>query len=155
MWRSLTLAGLVAALLSVSAPAQEDKKDKAEKKDEEAKKLEGAWTATHWQRGTGIIGKDDVKTELVLGKGTYEFPKGINRVGTKGTYKTVAGKNHIDLTPGDGPAKGKTLQGIYKVEGDTLTLCFRPAGMERPTKFESTDRNTVLAKYEKKKKEEK
>lgn len=112
---------------------------------------EGTWTGTTWQRGDGIIiGKDDVKTELIVGKGTYEFPKGINRIGSKGTFKTVPGKNHIDFTPADGPAKGLTLKGIYEVKDDQLTLCFRPAGAERPTEFKSTDRTTVLAVYEKK-----
>lgn len=119
--------------------------------DAEAKKLEGTWTATSWQRGDGIIGKDDVKTELVFDKdNNYSFPTGINRISGKGTFKTYAGKNHIDFTPADGRAKGKTLQGIYKVEKDTLTLCFRPAGAERPTEFKSNDRSTVLAIYTKK-----
>ena len=60
-------------------------------------------------------------------------------------------KGAIDFLPEDGFAKGKTLQGIWKIEGTKLTLCFRSAGMERPTEFKSTDRNTVLAVYELKK----
>jgi uncharacterized protein (TIGR03067 family) len=140
---AFTLASLLAA--TVVAQAQDKEKDK-----NDAKKLEGTWTATSWTRGDGMIGKDDVNTELVIKDGSYEFPKGINRISGKGEFK-AAGKNHIDFTPADGPAKGKTLQGIYKVEGDTLTLCFRSAGQERPTEFKSGDRNTVLATYERKK----
>jgi uncharacterized protein (TIGR03067 family) len=128
-----------------AAPAQDKEKDK-----DDAKKLAGTWTAISWVRGDGVIGPDAVDTELVIKDGTYEFPKGINRISGKGEFKTVAGKNHIDFTPADGPAKGKTLPGIYKVEGDTLTLCFRPAGAERPTAFKSADRSTVLATYERK-----
>src|SRR5690242_432466 len=29
----------------------------------------------------------------------------------------------IDLVPDGGPAAGKTLKGIYKIESDTLTVC--------------------------------
>ena len=47
----------------------------------------------------------------------------------------------IDLTPtGDsaGPLKGKTYPGIYKIEGDTLTLCLSiKPGSARPTKFDT------------------
>ena len=42
----------------------------------------------------------------------------------------------IDLTLAAGPDKGKTFLGIYKLEGDTYTIC-RPVapGKERPTAF--------------------
>jgi uncharacterized protein (TIGR03067 family) len=65
--------------------------------------------------------------------------------------KFDAAKGTVDFTPEDGPAKGKTLLGIYKVEKDTLTICFGSAGKERPKEFKSNDRNTVLATYTKKK----
>jgi uncharacterized protein (TIGR03067 family) len=133
---------LALGLFAVAARA-DDKKD--------APKIEGTWTATSWKRGPGEIGPDRVNTELKLTKDAYEFPKGINRVSQKGSVKIDAAKGTIDFTPGDGPAKGKTLVGIYKVEGDKLTLCFTGAGGERPKEFKSDDRNTVLATYERKK----
>jgi RNA polymerase sigma-70 factor (ECF subfamily) len=60
----------------------------------------------------------------------------------------------IDLTPGEtgGPLKGKTYPGIYKLEGDTLTLCLSiKPGSERPTKFATKDTDWVLDVYKRSK----
>lgn len=118
---------------------------------EDAKRLNGTWVATGWKRGAGVVGRDKVDTELTFAKETYEFPRGINRISKSGTFKADAAKGTIDFTPGDGPAKGKTLLGIYKVDGGVLTLCFAAAGRERPKEFATTDRAVVLATYERKK----
>lgn len=133
---------LALALVAASVRA-DDKKD--------APKLDGTWTATLWQRGPGVVGADKVDTELVIKGNAFEYPKGINRVAPKGTFKADAAQGTIDFTPDAGPAKGKTLPGIYKIEGNVLTICFTAAGGERPKAFKSTDRMTVLATYERKK----
>lgn len=38
----------------------------------------------------------------------------------------------------EGPFKGKTTLGIYKLEGNQFTVCFAPPGKERPTEFSTT-----------------
>ena len=46
----------------------------------------------------------------------------------------------MDLTPGDGPAKGKKLPcAIYKLDGDKLTICIDKEGQagKRPTEFKT------------------
>ena len=53
----------------------------------------------------------------------------------------------IDLEPQYPPNRGKVVQGIYRLQGDTLTCCFEIiASSERPARFESapgTNREVV------------
>lgn len=44
----------------------------------------------------------------------------------------------MDATPSDGPQKGKTLKGIYEIQGDNLKVCLpSKEGDKRPTEFVS------------------
>ncbi len=55
--------------------------------------------------------------------------------------------SEIDLEPNYPPNRGKVVQGIYRLQGVTLTCCFEIiARNERPTRFESapgTNREVV------------
>jgi uncharacterized protein (TIGR03067 family) len=42
----------------------------------------------------------------------------------------------IDLTPDRGPAKGKTLKGIYALDGNTLKICYVSPASHEPEKAE-------------------
>jgi uncharacterized protein (TIGR03067 family) len=44
---------------------------------------------------------------------------------------------HLDTTCERGPGKGETLKGIYRFDGETLTICIASAGKDRPTEFTS------------------
>ena len=59
----------------------------------------------------------------------------------------------MDIKGAEGPNKGKTIKTIYKLDGDTLVVCYELGGGERPTKFE-TKANTqqMLATYKREKK---
>jgi len=102
------------------------------------KSIEGKWTLVSLERdgraddgmkGAVRIHTGDKYTITPPGGETFE-----------GTYKTDASKtpHTIDMVAAGGRYKGQTLHGIYKVEGDTLTICFptRPEGA-RPTEFAS------------------
>lgn len=49
----------------------------------------------------------------------------------------------IDLSPTDGPEKGKTFPGIYKIESGELVIAFNERG-DRPTEFKAEGDIAVL-----------
>ena len=58
------------------------------------------------------------------------------------TLDPKADPRTIDLVikEGDGDSVGKTSKGVYKVEGDTLTLCVtRPGGETRPAELKAAE----------------
>ena len=63
--------------------------------------------------------------------------------------KADAGKSPgtIEISPTDGPEKGKTFPGIYKADGDELVIAFSEKG-ERPTDFKA-EGETVLMRLKK------
>ncbi len=71
-------------------------------------------------------GRDGKKVESVLKIDPTQSPK-------------TCDESHLS-----GPLKGKTFHGIYKLEGDTLTTCYRIDGGGRPAGFESKPDSGVL-----------
>jgi uncharacterized protein (TIGR03067 family) len=132
MGRTLLLLVALTGLLRVSGPAPaEDKKDPG--------KLEGKWEPVSQTVDGKESDEDELKNRFAVFKGgklAFLF-KGKER-GTA-AVKLDPGKSpkQIDITYEDGPAKGTTLKGIYKVEGDKLTICFGGFGKSRPAEFAS------------------
>jgi uncharacterized protein (TIGR03067 family) len=56
-----------------------------------------------------------------------------------GSYRVDVSRKpkRIDVTFTEGPQKGKTMQGIYELEGDTYTVCMGMPGKGRPAEFAS------------------
>jgi uncharacterized protein (TIGR03067 family) len=120
-----------------AAGAQDD----AAKK--EMKKLEGTWaTVSIEAAGQKVTDEDKIKTRKLTTKGDkYTLKVGDETV--QGTMEINPSKNPkaIDVKPDTGSNKGKTLLGIYEVDGDKLTICLALPGKDRPTEF-STEAGT-------------
>ena len=72
---------------------------------------------------------EDGKWKLEGGPGFPKAAGGAFDLDPKASPKT------IDMTPDDGPFKGKTFRGIYQLEGDELKACFAFPGKDRPKNY--------------------
>lgn len=129
------LVALAFALLVVPAGAEEKGGDLA--------KLDGSWKAESASRGGKPVSEYKAATWTVNGgKVTYSDGKvsRTHRISVDASKTPKA----IDFTYGEGPNKGKTSLGIYKLEGDRITLCWSEPGKDRPGKFESKPASGIL-----------
>jgi uncharacterized protein (TIGR03067 family) len=118
-----------------------------------------------WQAVSAKIGGMELPRELTPGIRLH-FKKGTVTATLEGnlkqenekprqlTYKLDALKHpaEMDMIAQDGPEQGKTTRGIFKINGDEMTLCMSQAGQARPAKFESNDQNTILFVFKRVKK---
>ena len=76
---------------------------------------------------------------VMVGKGKDE---GTAKLDSSKTPKTM------EITGTDGPTKGKPLLAIYKIDGDSLTICYDLSGKAYPTEFKSKpDTKLFLVEY--------
>ena len=134
---SLVLAGSLG--LSIAAPAPKDDK-------EDMKKFEGDWAFTAWESAGQTLPQAALDMAKWTVKGDkYTFEMGDQK--EEGTIKLDPAKKPatIDFAITSGNDKGKDQPGIYKVDGDSITICLaRPGGKERPTDFKSTEDNGFI-----------
>jgi uncharacterized protein (TIGR03067 family) len=124
---ALAMLLLVPAALLGAADAPKGDKD-----------LDGDWEIASVVRD----GKEqtlDEKPVVTIKGDSLSFKRGDEA--HKGTIKADAGQTPktIDLTPDDGPDKGKTLMGVYELKGDELRLCHGEPGSDRPKELSSKE----------------
>ena len=126
-------------LVVASAYAQDKKDDK----------LDGKWLVVSVERD----GKADdaLKGGVRVIAGDKYTLSDKNGKATPGTFKIDASKKPktIDMMPAEGQYKGKTLLGIYEVDGQSLKICFAEPGKDRPTEFASKGAVLAIHKREK------
>lgn len=120
----------------------------------ELKKLEGTYTMVSSEEKGVKLPEETVKNATLM----IEGDKHTAKVGTGtivGTHKVDPTKKpaEIDASDTEGPYKGKTRLGIYKLEGDQFTFCFPLPGKDRPKEFSTTSgTGHILVVWKKEKK---
>jgi uncharacterized protein (TIGR03067 family) len=103
---------------------------------DELKKLEGTWTMASGEKDGKALAEQAIKGAKLVFKGDQHDVKVGDDI-FKGTHKVDPSKKPktIDATDSEGPFKGKTVHGIYEVDGDTFKVCFAAPGKDRPKEF--------------------
>ena len=102
----------------------------------ELKKLEGTWSMVSGEAKGEKLPENTIKGAKLTIVGDKHTVK-IGEDTIIGTHKLDPTKKpkEIDAMDTEGPFKGKTVFGIYKLEKDEFTVCFASAGKERPKEF--------------------
>lgn len=107
--------------------------------------IDGKWTIESVTRDGK---KDDAFTGASRvhegGKYTMKAAEGKTLPTTEGKFTVEADKKAFDMKPTGGRYKDKTLLGIYKLDGDTLTIAFAEPGKDRPKEFASKEGSGVV-----------
>jgi uncharacterized protein (TIGR03067 family) len=135
VWGSIRLAGIVLTALASTSLADEAA-------EEESRKLEGTWKFVSLMSDGQEAPKEVIEKWRWSVRGD-EITWGDPIQGeTKTSFKIDPSKSPkaIEITALDGKTKGKSLQGIYRFEGERLTVCLpegRQAeeGRTRPEEF--------------------
>jgi uncharacterized protein (TIGR03067 family) len=112
--------------------------------EKDLKELEGTYSVTTLQVGGKVLPKEDAQKTKVRFKGDV-LSIIIGGQEKASQIKVDASKkpHTIDIAPNEGPDKGKTYLGIYKIDKSDLTLAFIKSG-ERPKEFTSENEVTLL-----------
>jgi uncharacterized protein (TIGR03067 family) len=128
MIRTLVLA------LTVAAPALKDRPNKAAD-------LTGEWVVeSSVANGRPRPGGKELQRYVFAADGTWTVYRGERKLNGDRAYRVDVAADPPAITLKYEPAEqdGREALGIYKVDGDTLTLCYTRTGSgRRPTAFES------------------
>src|SRR5947209_7994926 len=134
----MTTSLLIGLAIVVGAPAKKEAPAK------EPPSIVGEWVGESGVRG----GKPDnppAGTSITFtADGKVLFKEGADKKAEEGTYKIDAKKTpaELDIVPSLGD-KAPTLVGIYKIEGDTLSMCIAMGG-DRPKEFAAPAGSEVM-----------
>jgi RNA polymerase sigma factor (sigma-70 family) len=113
---------------------------KPEAKDEEH--IQGTWALESYEEGGQKAPEERIKgAKLIIAAEGKITVKNADGKEVEGTLKLDPAKKPKEFSFTND--KGETRVGIYKLQGDTLTVCYDRGG-ERPTEFASKEGTTVV-----------
>jgi uncharacterized protein (TIGR03067 family) len=131
--RNTLVAISVCLLLGADKDAETAKKELA--------KLNGEWSMVSASRDGQALPEDMVKTAKRVAKDgeiTVTFGEMVY-MKAKVTIDPSKKPKTIDYAVTEGGNKGKTVLGIYELDGDTVKFCFGGPDKERPDDFTSKE----------------
>jgi uncharacterized protein (TIGR03067 family) len=133
-------AALLGLLFPIGAWSADEKVDaKADTKTAaKADDTTGTWTAESAEMAGMSLPAEFCKAIKLVIKGD-KYKLTINNTVEEGTSKSdaTATPKTLDVMGSSGPNKGKTLQAIYELNGDTLKVCYDLSGSGRPKEFKT------------------
>jgi uncharacterized protein (TIGR03067 family) len=106
---------------------------------QELDKHQGTWVAVSFRREGAETPEEIVRTitRTVVGDHVTWKRVGKSFAGTTVVLDPTQKPPGIDVIPDGGPSRGKRVLGIYRLEGDRLTLCMADPDKPRPRAFEA------------------
>jgi uncharacterized protein (TIGR03067 family) len=131
----MTRRRLILLVVSLAVVGPLTAADKDKEKDED--RLQGSWSVTATTFDGKAVPEDQVKGRKLTFKGKEFTSTGGPKERTL-SFTLEPGKDprRIDMKRAD---QEQAVLGIYKLDGDELTICYGEPGKERPTKFKSED----------------
>jgi uncharacterized protein (TIGR03067 family) len=104
---------------------------------EEAARLQGEWSMVSGEADGQPLPAESVKGWKRVARGGVTTVTVDGRVLFKATFTVdpASKPRAINYAMTEGPTKGQTHLGIYKLDGDTVEFCVAAPGTARPTEF--------------------
>ena len=120
-----------------------------DKSANDGKNLQGTWQAVGLEANGDKSPDDQVKELQIVFKGDELFTVKPEGEGRKCKFKLDSAKTPktMDVSPVDGPDKGKMVAGIYSLKNGQIRLCVNIFGQDttqRPTEFKTQSGNGVI-----------
>jgi uncharacterized protein (TIGR03067 family) len=106
--------------------------------------IRGEWVVEKMTVGGRVVAQPTELRYIFETDGKWLVRHGDTTTPREYTVDIAAGPPSIDLGPAPRAASRLPMLGIYKVERDTLTMCYGMARANRPVKFESPEDSAVI-----------